>query len=139
LWIGSFIGGGSDFDGDIDFIRISSGALTPAQFVQTTVALQPIAETLRPANGAKNVSPWSPAEAEFQNRDTAVVLSSLKLFIDGTEVTSASARTVTSTNTEKSVLFPCRRWPMALISRQPFSTIPPRQRMREQIPGASRT
>jgi len=51
LWIGSFIGGGSDFDGDIDFIRISGGALTPAQFVQTTVALQPIAETLRPAQG----------------------------------------------------------------------------------------
>jgi hypothetical protein len=97
LQLGSFINGGSDFDGDIDLIRISDGALTPAQFVQTTVALQPIVKTLRPASGAKNVSPTTLIEAEFQNRDTAVVLSSLKLFIDGNDVTAGSTKTSTAT------------------------------------------
>lgn len=101
LAIGSFLGGGSDFDGDMDFVRISDGALTPAQFVPPSVALQPIVKTQRPAPGARNVSPWSPIEVEFQNRDTAVVLSSLKLFIDGTEVTATSTKSVTSTNTEQ--------------------------------------
>ena len=41
LQIGGFIGTTtSEFDGDIDFIRISQGALTPAEFVQTSAAPQ---------------------------------------------------------------------------------------------------
>ena len=98
LYIGSFIGGGSDFDGDIDFVRISDGALSTAQFVQTTVALQPVVKTLKPANGARNVSPNALISAEFQNRDTSVVLGTLRLFIDGTDVTSSSIKTGTTTN-----------------------------------------
>jgi len=96
LHIGSFIGGGSDYDGEVDMVRISEGALSAAQFVQTTVALQPIVKTLVPANGAKNVSPTATISAEFQNRDTSVVLGSLKLFIDGTEVTANSTKTSTA-------------------------------------------
>jgi len=97
LFIGSFINGGSEFDGDIDLIRISDGALTTAQFVQTSVALQPVVKTLTPANGAKNVSPSATISAEFQNRDTSVVLSSLKLFVDGADVTSFSTTSSTAT------------------------------------------
>lgn len=93
LHLGSFIGGGSEFEGDIDFIRISDGALTPAQFVPSTVALQPIVKAQRPAPGAKNVAPQALIEAEFQNRDTAVVLSSLQLFIDGNNVTANATKT----------------------------------------------
>lgn len=100
LTIGSFLNGGNDYDGDIDLIRISDGALSPAQFVQTTVALQPLVKTLAPANGAKNVSPTATISAEFQNRDTAVVLSSLKLFVDGVNVTVSATKTST-TNTAK--------------------------------------
>jgi len=96
LYLGSFIGGGSDYDGDVDMIRISEGALSVAQFIQTSVALQPIVKTLTPANGAKNVSPTATISAEFQNRDTAVVLSSLKLFVDGTDVTANSIKTTTA-------------------------------------------
>lgn len=101
LHIGSFINGGSDYDGDLDFVRISDGALTPAQFVQTTVALQPIVKTLRPVANAKNVSPTALIEAEFQNRDTAVVLSSMKLFIDGTDVSANTTKTNNTVTTAK--------------------------------------
>lgn len=90
LWIGSFINGGSEFDGDIDSIRISSGALTTNEFIQTTVALQPIVSSLLPANGASNVSPTPLVEAVFLNRDTSVVVNSLKLFIDGNDVTAGA-------------------------------------------------
>lgn len=92
LWIGSFIGGGSDFAGDIDSIRISDGALDPSQFIQTTVALQPIVKALLPASGARNVAPQPLISAEFQNRDTAVELSTLKLFVDGSDVTAGAAK-----------------------------------------------
>jgi hypothetical protein len=97
LHIGSFVGGGSEFDGDIDFIRVSEGALAPAQFVQTTIALQPIVKSLRPADDANNVAPQAMVEAEFQNRDTAVVLSTLKLFIDGVDVTAGATKATEGT------------------------------------------
>jgi hypothetical protein len=97
LHVGSFVGGGSEFEGDIDLIRVSDGALAPAQFVQTTVALQPIVKSLRPVSGANNVAPQALIEAEFQNRDTSVVLSSLKLFIDGSDVTSSATKTTDGT------------------------------------------
>jgi hypothetical protein len=98
LQIGGFIGTTtSEFEGDIDFIRISDGALSPAQFLQTSVALQPVVKALRPADGAKNVSPTALIEAEFQNRDTSVVLSSLKLFIDGNDVTASATKTADGT------------------------------------------
>lgn len=94
LQIGGFIGTTtSEFDGDIDFIRISEGALSVEQFVQRTVALEPVVKSLRPANNAKNVSPSALIEAEFQNRDTAVELSALKLFIDGNDVTASATKT----------------------------------------------
>ncbi len=40
LTIGSFWNGGSEFIGDVDFIRISSGALAPAEFVQAILLPQ---------------------------------------------------------------------------------------------------
>lgn len=94
LQIGAFIGTvTSEFEGDIDFIRISDGALAPGQFIQTTVALQPILKSVLPADGARNVAPRPLIRAEYQNRDTAVVLSSLKLFVDGNDVTAGATRT----------------------------------------------
>lgn len=90
LFIGSFINGGSDLDGDIDLIRISSGALATNQFVQKSAALQPVVSSVLPANGAGNVSPTPLVEVVFQNRDTSVQLNTLKLLIDGTDVTSGS-------------------------------------------------
>ena len=88
LFLGSFINGGSDLDGDVDLIRISSGALTTNQFVQKSVALPPVLSSTLPANNANNVSPTPLVEAVFQNRDTSVQLNTLKLFIDGNDVTS---------------------------------------------------
>lgn len=93
LHLGSFIGGGSDFDGDIDFIRISDGVLSVNQFVAPTIALQPLLKGLLPVNGARNVSLRPTIEAEFQNRDTAVVLNTLKLFVDGADVTASAVKT----------------------------------------------
>jgi hypothetical protein len=90
LTIGSFFGGGSEFIGDIDFIRISSGALAPAEFVQPTVLTEPVVQALRPANNAHTVSPNARVEAEIANREASVVGSSLKLFLDGNNVTAAS-------------------------------------------------
>lgn len=93
LHIGSFVGGGSEFDGDIDFVRISTGALTPEQFVQRTIALQPIVKSVRPTDNARNVAPTALIEAEFQNRDTSVVLNTLQLLIDGVDVTANATKT----------------------------------------------
>jgi hypothetical protein len=94
LQIGAFLGTvTSEFEGDIDFIRISDGALAPAQFIQTTVALQPILKSALPADGARNVAPKPLIRAEYQNRDTAVVLSSMKLFVDGNDVTAGASKT----------------------------------------------
>jgi hypothetical protein len=90
LFLGSFINGGSDLNGDVDLIRISSGALTTNQFVQTSVALQPVVSSLLPANGAVNVSPTPLIEAVLQNRDTSVAANSIKLFIDGADVTAGA-------------------------------------------------
>ncbi len=96
LQIGGFIGTTtSEFEGDIDFIRISDGALEPSQFVQTTVAFEPVVKALRPAEGAKNVSPAATIEVELQNRDTSVALNTLRLFVDGADVTAASTREAT--------------------------------------------
>ncbi len=93
LQIGGFIGTAtSEFEGDIDFIRMSDGALDPPQFVQTAIALEPIVKVLRPADGAKNVSPTAAIEVELQNRDTSVALNTLRLFVDGADVTAASTR-----------------------------------------------
>ncbi|HEY4414413.1 MAG TPA: LamG domain-containing protein [Verrucomicrobiae bacterium] len=100
LFIGSFIGGGSELDADVDLIRISSGVLATNQFVQKTVALQPIVQSLRPANGANNVSPTALIEAVFQNRDTSVNLSSLKLFIDGNDVTADATNSSTGSTSQ---------------------------------------
>ncbi len=94
LQIGGFIGTStSEFDGDIDFIRISNGALEPAQFIPTSVALQPIVKALLPVSDARTVSPTPRIEAELQNRDTAVVESSLKMFVDGNDVTASATKT----------------------------------------------
>lgn len=94
LQIGGFIAStASEFNGDIDFIRISDGALSTAEFVQASVALEPVVKNLRPADGARNVAPWTRIEAEVQNRDTAVVLGSLRLFVDGNDVTASSTKT----------------------------------------------
>lgn len=90
LWIGSFINGGSELDGDVDFIRISSGALATNQFIQKSVALQPVVSSLLPGNGASNVSPTPLVEAVLLNRDTSVALNTLKLSVDGTDVTTSS-------------------------------------------------
>jgi hypothetical protein len=98
LHIGSFIGGGSDFEGEIDFIRVSDGALSTNQFVQRVVALQPIVKTQTPANAAMNVSPYVTVSVDFQNRDTAAVLSSLRLLVDSIDVTAASSKTGSATN-----------------------------------------
>jgi hypothetical protein len=92
LQIGSFIGGGSEFEGDIDFIRISDGALSPGEFVQRTVPLGPVVKLLLPAPGARSVAPQPLIQAEIQNRDLAVVLGSLRLFLDGNEVTASSIK-----------------------------------------------
>lgn len=100
LHIGSFIGGGNDFQGEIDFIRISDGALSTSQFVQRTIALEPIVRALRPANGANNVNPMATIEATIQDRDTAVVASTLKLLIDGTDVTAGAIKSAVG-NTNK--------------------------------------
>ena len=85
----------ADFDADVDAIRISNGALTTNQFIQKSVALQPIVSSLLPANGASNVSPAPLIEAVLQNRDTSVVTGSVKLFIDGTDVTASSTNSAT--------------------------------------------
>jgi len=90
LFIGSFINGGSDLDGDIDSIRISSGALTTNQFVQKSVALQPVLASTLPVNNANNVSPTPLIEGAIQNRDTSVQLNTLKLFVDAADVTSTA-------------------------------------------------
>lgn len=100
LWLGSFINGGSELDGDVDFIRISSGALTTNQFVQKTAALQPVASSFLPANGANNVSPTPLIEAVFQNRDTSVALNTLKLSVDGNDVTSAATTSSSGTTSQ---------------------------------------
>lgn len=95
LFVGSFINGGSDLDGDVDSIRISSGALTTNQFIQKSVALQPIVSSLLPANGANNVSPTPLIEAVLQNRDTSVAANSIKLSIDGSDVTAGATNSAT--------------------------------------------
>ncbi len=97
LHIGSFIDGGSEFDGEVDFIRISEGALTTDQFEQRTVPLGPIAKTLLPAADARNVSPKPTIEAVLQNRDLAVEVATLQLFVDGVNVTASATKSENST------------------------------------------
>jgi hypothetical protein len=103
LQIGSFIGGGSDFDGDIDAIRISNGALTTGQFIQTTVALPPIVKAVRPNTNALHVFPTPAIQVDVQNRDTQVVPGSCKMFIDGNDVSAGI--TVTSSVSTASIQF----------------------------------
>jgi hypothetical protein len=100
LFLGSFINGGSDLDADVDSIRISSGALSTNQFVQKSVALQPVVSSLLPANGANNVSPTPLIEAVFQNRDTSVAANSIKLFIDGNDVTASATNSAAASTAQ---------------------------------------
>jgi len=99
LFLGSFINGGSFLNGDVDLIRISSGALSTNQFVAKTVGLQPILKSTLPLNGAVNVSPSAKLEAVFQNRDTSVAVSTLKLFVDGNNVTASAVVSTNGTTT----------------------------------------
>jgi hypothetical protein len=56
LQIGGFINATtSEFEGDIDFIRISSGALAPTEFVQASEAAQPV-QLIGVARGANTFS-----------------------------------------------------------------------------------
>jgi Concanavalin A-like lectin/glucanases superfamily len=103
LQIGSFIGGGSDFDGDIDAIRISNGALTTGQFIQTTVALPPLVKAVRPNTNAVHVFPMPAIQMDVQNRDTQVTPASCKMFIDGNDVSSGIV--VTSSVSTASIQF----------------------------------
>jgi hypothetical protein len=103
LQIGGFTGGGSEFDGDIDAIRLSNGALTTGQFIQRTVALAPIVKSMRPGTNAVHVFPTPLIQLDLLNRDTRVVQSSLKMYLDGADV---SAGATTSTNaTGASILY----------------------------------
>jgi hypothetical protein len=97
LHIGSFVNGGSEFSGDIDFIRISNGALTPDQFIQTSIALTPIVNRVSPVDGAVFVAPQPVVRAEIQNRDTQVALETLQISIDGIDVTAQATVTADST------------------------------------------
>jgi hypothetical protein len=83
------------FDGDMDFVRISSGALSPSQFIQTSAAEGPTLQSERPASGAANVSPTPLIQAVYLSQGTAVVLNSMKLFVDGANVTAGA---LTSSN-----------------------------------------
>ncbi|WP_160164496.1 LamG-like jellyroll fold domain-containing protein [Pedosphaera parvula] len=103
LQIGGFIGGGNDFDGDIDAIRISNGALTNSQFIQTTVALPPIVKAVRPNTNATHVFPMPSIQMDVQNRDTQVVPGSCKMFIDGNDVSAGI--TVTSSVSNASIQY----------------------------------
>ena len=90
LYIGSFNGGGSEFDGDIDSIRVSNGALTTAQFLQTSVALAPAVKSYRPGTNAVHVFPTPLIRLDLLNRDTQVVPASFRMFVDGNEVTAGT-------------------------------------------------
>ncbi len=105
LFLGSFNGGGSDFNGNVDFIRISNGALTTNQFVQTSVALGPLLQSTLPANGAKNVAPGATIQAVYLNRSTSVALSSMKLFVDGVAITSGVTTSFNGTSNTTTIAY----------------------------------
>ncbi|MDB6020606.1 MAG: Laminin domain protein, partial [Pedosphaera sp.] len=57
LWLGQQNNGGAKFDGDIDFIRFSYGALATTNFIQASTSLS----NFSPTNGASFVSSSTPA------------------------------------------------------------------------------
>ncbi len=97
LHLGSFIGGGSEFEGDIDLVRISDGALSSDQFVQRSVPLSPVVQALLPVQGSKGVAPQPRISATLRNRDLSVQLNTLRLIVDTQDVTANATKSEEAT------------------------------------------
>ncbi|HEX3716978.1 MAG TPA: LamG-like jellyroll fold domain-containing protein [Verrucomicrobiae bacterium] len=96
LFLGNFVGGGDPFGGDINFIRISAGALATNQFIQPIASLPPYITVDSPPAGDLNVGAGSEAEVTLVNRTTQLVLSTLHITLNGIAVPTSEITVTTN-------------------------------------------
>jgi len=86
LFIGKFQANSRNFDGDIDAIRISRGALEPGQFIQNVQPFTPEIRSAKPAGGQTALSS-QPIQITLLNRDTQVAAGTIGLRLNQADIT----------------------------------------------------